>query len=723
MRIIDKSLKAIFLFICLFLTYSCKDFGNLSQVKSSEINGIKIIIALSSERTVLPEYPDFTRFSIEIFSDPNSEPIKIINTSDRETFIDIQPGTWIVSTTGYAIFEGIESEVAQSVQTISITNGNAQTIEIILSPILDGPEGILSCTISLDEGIQPTGYNVSITPFQSLESLINKTVSLPAPAESYTIQDEFLLQPGYYLLRTNVYTEESSQTEMEVVYVASNLVSNYQQHYFARDFLKFATIRGALDISFDGITDPIQEIWISIDTFTPTSEIIGEVVLEPNATTWEIKIVKPTESSSINITAYLLTTTGEYIDVVLSNSLVFTNESEYNFDVINHDGFLQISGDFKYILQGVSIDTQDWLLGFVDETNTGIYSCVKIGEGGLWKKHIQKEISQKEVFFNYDDTTGTYRSYFVKQPIVFSNESIENIHLTYKPIHISGTYDVTINGSQVEYSNIFIGIRSNLDIIGEQVTLSPDGNWYAIINPPGEELEYNITFIIYTSDGSMLEIKYPDSICIFDSDIENINLAINSSTSTMTGTLDIQSNSTSLNLSDCSLELYDNTSQQYISRSTFPSNENSWSMTFNNPNNITEAYFILECRLQNGALVRKRIETVYDVIQGINESIPISENLDLLSLSGSIINWPYETYFQSMLLTEPDYMSLISITDINVYPNWDMQISSSDQSKDLYFAIRADSSNDWYITKNPISLANGLTGIELNFNDFELIDF
>ena len=221
-----KVFTGLILLTILFLSAGCdNDTLNLPQMTepASDMGRLTVELDGTDGRTLLPETPVFSRYALT-FRYMDGGISEINRTADSLPFsIELLPGNWRVSVTGYVYIEDVEGildgdyPVASGEETVTIEAGVNTPVSVDLYRENTGVQGIFQYDIGLPDSVSG-GATLKI--LQTDKTVITTKDLLEAASGSIALDE------GYYLVQVRVVTGRvRSKTELIHIYSGHTTVA------------------------------------------------------------------------------------------------------------------------------------------------------------------------------------------------------------------------------------------------------------------------------------------------------------------------------------------------------------------------------------------------------------------------------------------------------------------------------------------------------------------
>jgi hypothetical protein len=423
-------------------------------------------------------------------------------------------GNWEVGAKGYveidangdgSIGSGEEFEAASSAAAVpfTVSSGSSTQVDITLSaaPLNPGKTGYFSYSVSFPAGkvdtarlsfTAPNGYGVVQ---DSSSNPINQKDLITDPEGTIS------LASGYYLVRIVLQNSYQLIGRTEIVHIYPNMETRAEYAFTAADFTEFIVLSGTVDIKIDGVRPDYAAVYAYKAEPFGGGEFLGVDSVQWDGPalstgTWSILILS--SSSPRNV----------FFDVSTQNSgAVFSmqwdpgvtrtvsNTGYPNIPITIDRQTLTLSGTAAVTVNGSSFGG-----GSNEYISVSLYdgsgnNASRIGYGssvnssGIWSITIEKPASSATYYIAVDAWIGNSNvSYWKRnvQPVSVSNADVSGITVTHNFTALSGTANITVNGSPLEGGasvNIYLYPNSTGD--GQAIgyaNVNTDGTWSMVLD-------------------------------------------------------------------------------------------------------------------------------------------------------------------------------------------------------------------------------------------------
>ena len=224
-KIINKSLYCFGLLVLLFALFSgCNNVMTppAGEVSDAETGRLAISIAEAGERTILPVYPEFSKYEFIFEAKDGQEGQDMITRDAAGTYmvtVNLAPGNWTIIVKGYVYISGIEGiedgdyRAAEGKEDILVSAGQFESLFIDLyGDVRPGEKGILSWDITLPDDTESTAMMI-----RTIEGAEVGTVDLMDRTTG-----EMALDAGYYFI---TFITNDKEPKSEILHIYGGLTS------------------------------------------------------------------------------------------------------------------------------------------------------------------------------------------------------------------------------------------------------------------------------------------------------------------------------------------------------------------------------------------------------------------------------------------------------------------------------------------------------------------
>lgn len=496
MRYVNK-ICIPFAVIITLLLMGCVDVFNPSIENDGE-GALTISVSGGlGNRTLFPS-DNFTKYKLT-FDGPGvftHDPVELLPGQPYTKITGLPEGLWTIKAEGIVTIVTIngteEYTAAEGSQTIDITAGVNQNINITISASQGGDDGFFTFNVTYPDGMNLTSAVLELTPlFYSYDSynydlLLEKTGQIE-------------LLPGFYLMSIRLTNDYMTAGRTEVVHIYTNMETEAFFEFTADDFTELITLSGRADITIDGCGLSHASVRVSYGGIWHWYE---STIYNGD---WQIKIPAFDESTLVNFSVY-----GNDLDGApfgFDNIVTrWIHNNENVDDIVLILNLITISGNLSVTIDGELLKGQwVWLYLYreVDDYRLTIRDFYLDGDGNVTFKLFQEASSSPmSVYFRVaGDFNGNWFDRRTDVSTTVGSSSINNIdiHANFTRITLSGDVNITINGNIPQSGNITVFRWTNYggSSIGQGSFDFGNSTWQANIDPFYEETEIFLSIHVY----------------------------------------------------------------------------------------------------------------------------------------------------------------------------------------------------------------------------------
>lgn len=484
--------------------------------------------SLARPRTVLPSAPAFTKYILSFAPLDGQGPIADQEATSTTVSMTLEEGRWTISVTGYAMFNAAEVAVADGSVEVTAIGGLTVNATISIGPLATAGDGTFDYNISVPMGLPATSYDVYLGTYGSFSSSVDSG-SVDTSSSPFSHSGSQTVPAGYYVATIYLYTPGSTAVRMEIVHVATNMVSTANFSFGLDDFVPSVSISGNLAITVDG--SPYEPSGWQLRAYTDPNDIYGSTIKEFYVWTggmWNIT-VQTLESPA---TVYFLASGNygaSYITQAVPETTVLFNTDVSAISLSLALNTVTLSGSLSLTIDGAPYDSSGWSVSAQSSSGTNLGSATV--SGGYWSIAVLANAAPVQLSFLVSgDAGGVWHSKMAPGTWSVSNVNVSGIDLVVSSsmITISGTFSATIGGVSQTVSSwnvIMSELVPGTYLSPQYLTVDAMGNWSTSLVPKGNPSTFSFSVSGTDHLGNSVYSDLPGTWQSADVDLTGITLS------------------------------------------------------------------------------------------------------------------------------------------------------------------------------------------------------
>jgi hypothetical protein len=337
------------------------------------------------------------------------------------------------------------------------------------------------------------------------------------------------LVPGYYLVRIELQNSYQRAGRTEIVHIYPNMETRADYSFTAADFTDFIVLSGTVDIKINGSRPSYAQVNAYKLSNGSRVEQLGSCSVQwdgdsVSTGTWKIGILP--SSSPQDVGFWVSNTGGGNTQWESGVTRTVSNANVMNIPITINKQTLTLSGTAAVTVNGASFGggAGEYVsVRLYDGDGANNVNRNQIGYGsvyfndGTWSMVIEKPASSATYYIDLDAWTNDGSVNYTKrnlQSIYVSDIDIPNITLSHNFTVLSGTVNLTVNGSPLPGGkSMSVSLSSKPDGSGQEIgytNAGADGSWSMALDDPPLSGTYYFRVSTYNSGGGATEYWNPN---------------------------------------------------------------------------------------------------------------------------------------------------------------------------------------------------------------------